>query len=133
MAKISNSEINALIRKLEAEVAPTKEELKKFEETWKPTEEEEEHINLFIKYKEVELQYREHLSRLHAYNSTKNISLYTSYTIEEVLQKLKSNRRKLLTKKIDIQSVKDDLLLSGLSSDFNLEEWVKEAKTKYIK
>ena len=133
MTKISNAEINALIRKLEAEVAPTKEELEKFDETWKPTEEEEEYINLFIKYKEVELQYREYQSRLHAYNSSKNIGLYTSNTIEEVLQKLKLNKRKLLTKKIDIQSVKDDLLLSGLLPDFNLEEWLKNAKIKYVK
>ena len=40
MAKISNSEINALIRKLEAEIKPTDKELEDFEKNWEPSKEE---------------------------------------------------------------------------------------------
>ena len=132
MAKISNSEINALIRKLEAEIKPTEKELEDFEKNWKPTEDELLLINILKEKEPIQKQ----LNNLHELyvNECKRIrGEYVYGTSESVEQRFKQEAKSRLSKRINIQALKDDLLLSGLSSNFNLEEWLKEAKTKYVK
>lgn len=132
MAKISNSEINALIRKLEAEIKPTDKELEDFEKNWKPSKEELSLINI-LKEKDIIQEKLYALQDLYSKNCNKIKGCYIYGTTENVLINFKKEAQKRLFKKINIQELKDDLLLSGLSSDFNLEEWLKEAKTKYVK
>lgn len=132
MTKISNSEINALIRKLEAEIKPTEKKLEEFEKNWKPTEDELLLINI-LKEKEPIQNQLNNLQVLYV-NECKRIRGEHVYgTIESVEQRFKQEAKSRLSKRINIQALKDDLLLSGLSSNFNLEEWLKEAKTKYVK
>ena len=132
MAKISNSEINALIRKLEAEIKPTEKELEDFEKNWEPSKEEK----LLLKQcKDIQEMENVLLDRrailLRNYERFKGRLIYGNP--ERVLVTFKQEAKNKLFKQINTQELKDDLLLSGLSSDFNLEEWLKEAKTKYVK
>ena len=133
MAKISNSEINALIRKLEAEIKPTEKELKNFEKNWKPNKEESLLLKLakdlqdaYNLYTKIEKEYRILKEQVESHNSWANDP-------DKIKETMLSFHKKKLFKQINIQELKDDLLLSGLSSDFNLEEWLKDAKTKYVK
>ena len=132
MAKISNAEINALIRKLEAEIKPTEKELEDFEKNWEPSKEEKLLLKQRKDIQEMEdvLSDRREILRRN-YERFKGGYIYGNP--ERVLETFKQEAKKKLFKQINTQELKDDLLLSGLSSDFNLEEWVKEAKTKYIK
>lgn len=133
MAKISNSEINALIRKLEAEIKPTEKELEDFDKTWKPNKEEKELIDLLVRYRKMQEKCNILYEALQE-NAAK-LEVYVNYLMdsEEFLSSIKNKNKNTLFKQINTQELKDDLLLSGLSSDFNLEEWLKEAKTKYVK
>lgn len=132
MAKISKSEIDALIRKLEAEIKPTEKELEDFEKNWKPSKEEELLLKQCKDIQEMEDVLSDRRDILHNnYVKFKGMHIYGNP--ERVLETFKQEAKNKLFKKINTQELKDDLLLSGLSSDFNLEEWLKEAKTKYVK
>lgn len=132
MAKISKSEIDALIRKLEAEIKPTEKELEDFEKNWKPSKEEELLLKQRKDIQEMEDVLSDRRDILHNnYVKFKGMHIYGNP--ERVLETFKQEAKNKLFKKINTQELKDDLLLSGLSSDFNLEEWLKEAKTKYVK
>ena len=121
MAKISN-----------AEIKPTEKELEEFEKNWKPTEDELLLINILKEKEPIQKQ----LNNLHELyvNGCKRIrGEYVYGTSESVEQRFKQEAKSRLSKRINIQALKDDLLLSGLSPDFNLEEWLKNAKIKYVK
>ena len=132
MAKISNCEINALIRKLEAEIKPTDKELADFEKNWEPSKEEKLLLKQCKDIQEMEDALSDRRAILHRnYERIKGVHIYGNP--ERVLETFKREAKNKLFKQINTQELKDDLLLSGLSSDFNLEEWLKEAKTKYVK
>ena len=129
MAKLTKDQVNALMRKLDKQIQLKRDALaKEISDNFSLNTNQKKLIELAEKYQSLNQEMHRIVVKFDRLKDKNTPSFYISNSLDYLVTGLKNQAIKsaLASTEFDIQQIKDNLILSSIDANFDVEKWTAE-------